>query len=505
MIVRILAYFWLIVKIISAIDGIWQRAYNKAITPMKKFETTFTAWHVPLDYVLLVVAGIAAYYLRFASFITEVRPVIFRLPWNEYLGIVLVIALIWVILFALGGLYRIDANRKLARDITTIVLASSVGFAGITMYLFFSLQRFDSRFLVLVGWALGIIFVTAGHILTRLVRTLLYRLGINVRRVIIIGNSGAAEVLKQTFKNEPSRGYRVVAHTPRFNAETATLFDPTAVDEVIFTDFGTGSEEALRAVEAAHNQHLVFKYSADLFSTLSSNFSITTVSGIPLVEIKRTRLFGWGGIIKRLIDIILGSVLFILSSPIYLITALAILIETGRPILYHNTRVGQEGKLFKLYKFRSMYQKDCTGEQFGTSGLAALKKEEELIKKQSIKSGPIYKIKDDPRVTPLGRLLRTTSIDELPQLLNVIQGTMSLVGPRPHQPREVDRYDNHHKIVLVVKPGLTGMAQISGRSSLSFEEEIKLDSLYLEQWSLSMDFIIILKTPFAVIKKDGVL
>jgi lipopolysaccharide/colanic/teichoic acid biosynthesis glycosyltransferase len=206
---------------------------------------------------------------------------------------------------------------------------------------------------------------------------------------------------------------------------------------------------------------------------------------------------------KRIADIVGSLILIVLCSPFYLLTTLFILIESGRPIIYKNERVGYTGKNFFAYKFRSMYQKYCTGAQFGKAGEEALKKEVELIKKQSIKSGPIYKIHHDPRVTPFGRFIRRLSIDELPQLLNVLKGEMSLVGPRPHQPREVAGYDDRYKIVFDLKPGITGLAQISGRSNLSFEEEMRLDTFYIENWSLFLDLIIVVKTPFVVLKRDG--
>ena len=152
-----------------------------------------------------------------------------------------------------------------------------------------------------------------------------------------------------------------------------------------------------------------------------------------------------------------------------------------------------------------MFTKDCTGDQFGGDGEVALKKEEQLIKEQSIKAGPVYKIANDPRVTKVGRFIRRTSLDELPQLINVLKGEMSLVGPRPHQPREVANYEKWHKAVIAIKPGLTGLAQISGRSDLSFDEEVRLDTFYMENWSLFLDFIILIKTPFIVIRHKGAL
>ena len=151
-----------------------------------------------------------------------------------------------------------------------------------------------------------------------------------------------------------------------------------------------------------------------------------------------------------------------------------------------------------------MFQKDSTGAQFGKSGKHAEDAEAKLIKKQNSKHGPIYKIKNDPRVTPFGRFIRKWSIDELPQFVNVLKGEMSIVGPRPHQPREVEKYDKEHSVVFAIKPGVTGLAQISGRSDLTFEEEMRLDTLYVERWSLWLDIIIFIKTPFILFKKRSV-
>ena len=177
-----------------------------------------------------------------------------------------------------------------------------------------------------------------------------------------------------------------------------------------------------------------------------------------------------------------------------------VMIETGGPVLYRNERVGYKGVTFATLKFRTMLQKYCIGPQFKNSK-DALAFEQQLIKEQNTKEGPLYKIKNDPRVTAVGRILRRLSIDELPQLFNVLGGSMSLVGPRPHQPREVEQYERHHKAVHDIRPGITGLAQISGRSDLSFEEEIRLDTFYMEHWSLLMDFIIVLKTPFILLRK----
>jgi lipopolysaccharide/colanic/teichoic acid biosynthesis glycosyltransferase len=221
--------------------------------------------------------------------------------------------------------------------------------------------------------------------------------------------------------------------------------------------------------------------------------------------LRHTPLDGWGRVAKKFFDLIFGVLVIVIASPIYLLTTLAILLETGRPIIYKNQRVGIRGKKFFTYKFRSMYQKDSTGPQFGEGGIKALEKEEALIKEKNTRVGPIYKIADDPRVTRVGRFIRRWSIDELPQFFNVLKGEMSIVGPRPHQPREVDQYESEYPTVFTLKPGITGLAQISGRSDLSFDEEMKLDIFYIEKWSIFLDLIIFLKTPFVILKKRKVL
>ena len=223
------------------------------------------------------------------------------------------------------------------------------------------------------------------------------------------------------------------------------------------------------------------------------------MAGVPLVEIKTTPLEGWGRIAKRIFDVFISLLLILFFSPLLIIFAVLIKLESHGPVIYKNERVSKEG-IFNLFKFRSMYLQYCIGPEY-QNNQTAFDFERELIQRQNTKEGPVYKIRNDPRLTKLGKFIRRWSIDELPQLVNVLFGTVSLVGPRPHQPREVALYQRHHKKVLAIKPGITGLAQISGRSDLSFEEEVKLDTYYLENWSLWFDLVIILKTPIAILKK----
>ncbi len=470
---------------------------------MKKLDLTLAFFQLPLDYILIVLAGFTAYLLRFTAFTKNIRPVLFNLSWETYWPLVLITALGWILIFALSGLYKTSYHRTLAGDLTKVVFACSTGFAAITIYVFFSLQKFDSRFLILVGWILAMTYVCAGRIAMNGLKKLLYIMGFGLRTTVIIGKEKIAEQIKESLLSRPSLGYKVIGTYPHFTLDTRNALLQNRPNEIIFTDPKAHGDEAIEAIDFANEHHITFRYSADLFSTISTNMAVSTLGGIPIIELRLTRLTGWSRIIKRAVDILLSIFFIIIFSPLFIISSLIVALETGFPIIYKNERVGQEDKKFFALKFRTMYQKFSTGIQFGKQGEDALATEKELIEKQSIKSGPIYKIKDDPRITKAGKFLRRWSIDELPQFFNVLAGDMSLVGPRPHQPREVQGYKRQHKIVLAIKPGITGLSQISGRSNLSYEEEINLDTFYIENWSLYMDLIILIKTPFIILTRKG--
>jgi lipopolysaccharide/colanic/teichoic acid biosynthesis glycosyltransferase len=438
---------------------------------MKRFELTFTFLQLPVDYLMLILAGLSAYALRFHPSITAVRPILFALSWPRYTQTLFLVALGWVLLFSISGLYSTNPNRKFSREITRIITACSTGFAAITIYVFFTLQKFDSRFLVLIGWVLAMAYVIAGRLVIRGIKALLYRLGVGLRRTVIIGNQAIAESIIEALRSHTYLGYEIIGTIDHFNTSAFKGFQKQLPDEIIFTNPQKNEEEVLQAIDFANEHHIVFKYSADLFATISTNTAVSTIAGIPIIELRRTRLNGWGRIAKRLIDII-GSLLFILVFwPIYAIVSLIILVETGTPIIYKNTRVGQNGTTFSTLKFRSMYQKYCTGEQFGKEGTAALKEEKKLIKTNSIKTGPIYKIKNDPRITPFGRFIRRWSLDELPQFFNVLRGDMSLVGPRPHATIMSDRKLTTKKKSPASKNTFLGQPQLNHPAKRAREAE----------------------------------
>lgn len=473
---------------------------------MKKFELTFMAAAVPVDAILLFFAGLAAYALRFTETAVGIRRVMFYLPLDQFIKILILVVPVWIIIFATNGLYTIDPNRKFASEASRVFFACTVGLAAITVYIFFRGEYFNSRFIVLAAWGFAVVFVLLGRIIMRLAKLIFYQSGVGLRRTVLIGGGPIAERIKNLAAERRALGYAVVAHYSVFNEkireEIMALDAKNDIDELLLANPKASGEETIGLLSFAEEHHFTLKYSADLFSTLAPNMRVSTVGDIPIIEFRRARLDGWGKIWKRAFDLTAGTILIILSSPFLAAAALAIFLETGRPLVFENTRVGFRGKKFRTLKFRSMFQKFCTENNSGENS-EALKLEAELIAKQNSKNGsePVYKIGHDPRVTRAGKWLRRWSVDELPQLFNVLRGNMSLVGPRPHQPREVARYTPEHRRVHAVKPGITGLAQISGRSDLSFDEEVRLDMFYVENWSMVMDLFILLKTPWAVIKR----
>lgn len=466
---------------------------------MKRSELFFSFLLVPLDFLMIVLAGVSAYWIRFAEFTTGIRPVIFNLPFSGYLKVVVLMALLWLIIFAFAGLYSIKGARKLAKEIYRVILACSTGLMVIVILIFVRRELFDSRFIVLAAWVLAILYIGLSRFFVRLIQRSLFKYGVGVHKAVLVGNSQTTDNLMRYYSTNSDCGVEVVKRLRNFNLEDSQdlekFLKANEVDEIIQSDPNLSKAEVLRLYDFSDENHLAFKYAADLLGAKVLKTEVSETAGIPIVEVKKTPLDGWGRIAKRIFDIIGSIFLIILTSPLILFAVLLIKIDSYGPIFFSRRddgsplfRVGQGGKLFRYFKFRSMVP--------GQDSM----RYSELSDKNIRNEGPMVKIKNDPRITRAGKLIRRWSVDELPELFLVLKGDMSLVGPRPHLPEEVAKYEHHHKKVLTIKPGVTGMAQISGRSDLSFEEEVKLDTYYIENWSLALDLAILIRTPFAVIK-----
>ncbi len=456
---------------------------------MKKAELLFSFILLPVDYFMVFVAGIFAYQLRFIPLFTDIRPILTEIVFKQYVTGLIFIPIVFIIIFALLGLYAIKSTRRLIDEMTLIFIACTASIALIIIIIFFQRELFSSRFIVLIGWLLAIAMVMAGRLIVRGIQRAFLKKGIGLHNVVIIGNNKTTEDIVQQIYKRPAMGYRIIARYEDFSEETKKKLrektDTDSIDEVIQGDPNLDKQEIHSLRNFCNSCHIIFKYATDLFEVQPTHIEVGTIADIPIIEVKKTRLDGWGRIFKRIFDVIVALLLLLLLSPLFLLLAIVIMLDSKGGVFARLDRVGQRGKSFRLYKFRSMVK-----------NAHMLKKD--LLKYNERNDGPLFKISNDPRITRVGRFIRKTSLDEFPQLINVVKGEMSLVGPRPHEPEEVSRYENWHKKLLTIKPGMTGLAQISGRSDLKFEDEAKLDIYYIENWSPKLDLQILLKTPWVV-------
>ncbi len=471
---------------------------------MKKSELLIAAILVPVDALMLVLSGIAVYHLRFNNaWIVGLRPVLSTIDSATYFRGILLVALVGIIVFAFGGLYAIRVTRSLREEAVRIAYACATLLVLVILFLFFSRQIFLSRFLILGFLIISTVLVLFGRLCIRSVERQLFRRGFMAHRVVVIGSGETTKALTREFAWHPELGFRVAANINqsdlRIGERLEELNKKDLIDEVLVAEQPHDARvwEAIFAFVDAHQR--ILKYAADVTQRRQTRRDMTVIGTIPVVEFKRTRLEGWGSMAKRFFDIVGAGVLLIIAAPVMIVAALCIKLDSRGPVFWSALdnaqpveRIGQEGKRFRYLKFRTM-RPQTHALRYGA-----------LQIKNTRADGPLVKVKNDPRVTRVGRFLRRYSIDELPELFLVLMGSMSLVGPRPHFPEEVAHYHATQRRVLTVKPGMSGLSQISGRSDLPFEEEVRLDMYYIENWSILLDLWILLKTPFIVFKGKAV-
>jgi len=471
---------------------------------MKRADLVFAGLLVPLDYLAILAAATAAYSLRFASFFVAYRPITFDLTYSEYLATVAPIGLVYLLVFALSGLYAMRPH-KLAGEVVRLVVAASASIAVVLAIAFFSRELFDSRFIVLAAWVLSIIFLVSERVIVRLLQRTLRTLGIGVMRVAIVGKTRTANELLKYFSENPYLGYEPVLQISHFSEDVSArlkgLRKHDGLDLILLANTDAERKEITAIKTFAEIEHVGFFYAADLFPGSTLRPLTHTFGGRPVIEVPKTPLDGWGAIYKRGFDIIGSLLLIIITLPLQILVALALFIEQPGSVLFRKLpegqkvlRVGQGGKPFSYFKFRSMV-KDAHKYRFDPAFLE---------KHGNMREGtPLFKLENDPRVTRVGKFIRKYSLDELPEFYLVLFGRMSLVGPRPHLPEEVAAYKPEDRKVLTIKPGITGLSQISGRANLDFDDEVRLDMYYIENWGPWLDLIILVKTPLTVLFRTG--
>jgi len=254
---------------------------------MKRSELLFTAIKPPLDYLALIFAAFVAYFIRYLPYIQNIRPVAFDLPFNRYFSLAMIIAVFWLIIFALSGLYHFRSSRKLREEFGRIFVACSAGLALILAVMVFSRYLFDSRFIILTAWGLAILFVTIDRLIIRTAKKIAYKVGFGVHRIVIIGNGQVAKQLTEEFLAHPGFGYRVINVFDEFNEITikslTDLVEKDGVDEIIKINPNVNPEQTLGLIDFANENHLDFRYTADFLGTQLTNLEVTAYAGMPVI------------------------------------------------------------------------------------------------------------------------------------------------------------------------------------------------------------------------------
>ena len=456
---------------------------------MKKSELAFNVISVPVDFLMIFAAASLAYFLRYR---VETLPVLFDLSYIQYLKLILVAIPFLLLLFALNGLYTQKSTHGIWREVLRIGGSVSAGLMIVVVLFFFNQNLFPSRLIILMGWAFAILFVSFGRIILLLVQRELLAHGTGRHRLIVIQGEVVSPISRE-IEGNAALGYEIAA-TLRFSSalrdRIEELHRSGHIDELLQADTGLKNEEVLELVSLCENLGIKFNYLPSVLESHLANVEVDMIGNMPVIRLKPTPLDGWGKVVKRLVDILVAFVGLILFSPLFALIAVAIRLNTRGPVFFHQRR-GSTRHNFIFYKFRSMYADMSEGTAVGDR----IRQE---LEESNSRRGPYVKIKNDPRVTAVGRFLRRSKLDELPQLWHVLRGQMSLVGPRIHMVREVEKFETsmQYRKIFVIKPGATGLAQLNQFASqeLDFEDEIKLDLLYIENWSLWLDLYVIAKT-----------
>ena len=478
-----------------------------------------------LDAILVVVSFRLAYHLRYEVFFNNQLLATFRYnlhgiensthtttkitpdaltPFNYFQSLEIGIVVGLLLIFALRGLYNIRLTGTWFRQVWTIVSSTTLGVAFLITYYFIIQPISNSRLLVPFVWATAILILCFARLIVSSIIGILYRLGLGETRLLVVGSGRLGKMIMQHIVANPNLGYNIVGFLHDMNEPPSdfgrfkmlgTLDDlgmvirSMQIDEVIIALPSHLHQQSIRSVRLCERLGTSFKLVPDLYELSLSRIDMEAIEGIPLIGIKQVSINSMQQIVTRIADMIIAFLILIIGLPIWLCIALAIRLSSSGPIFYKQTRIGLNGRPFKVYKFRSMYKN-------ADARLADLMPHNEV-------QGPLFKIKDDPRITPVGKFLRHISFDEIPQLFNVIKGEMSLVGPRPPLPHEVALYEEWQKGRLAIKPGMTGLWQVRGRSNISFDEGVLMDLYYIENWSLRLYFQILLRTIPAVLFRRG--
>lgn len=475
--------------------GIASSRVLRTLKTVKKPEALFGLVRIPLDALAVAASLLLSYRLRQANIdlipgvqLLEPAKSLPLFPYYIATFVLPGIAL-FLALAALFRLYVLRATMSAWIEIGRIILISLLWMVLVVAWYFLAVkQLFFSRVLLFHSLFFIILFVVLLRAsLINLQRALL-REGIGKLLVLSLGTLPIAACAKETLQEDVH--YHYLGHLPNLDALKRILYQHP-IDLVLQTDPDAGSDDTLTLIDYCRSHQVGYAFLPPVLADVPHLLAVERLGLLPMVRFRPTPLDGWGRVMKRVFDIVASFLLIVVLSPFLLLIAIGVLVDSGWPVFYVSVRVGEQGRRrIRLFKFRSMIKNaDAVRDQ--------------LLISNHRRDGPLFKMRNDPRVTRFGRFLRRFSLDELPQLFNVFFGQLSLVGPRPHLSQEVEKYSLKQRRVFAVKPGITGLAQVSGRSDLSFDEEVRLDLQYIEEWSQLLDLWILWRTIFTVCSRKG--
>jgi exopolysaccharide biosynthesis polyprenyl glycosylphosphotransferase len=453
---------------------------------------------IVLDACTIASAFSLAYLLRFYW---ELIPASDSPPAQPYFAILPVLVPVWIAIFAAYGLYR-ERVQGFFDEALRVTSAVSVGLMTLLAGSFFYRQFSYSRLWILFAWGLSIVLVLVSRGVVRAAHRALRARGVDVRRVLIVGTGMDARDLARVLRDHPESGQLPVAFVDGASAgqidglpvvgrpeDVLGAVRKTGAHRVIIALPAEARETILQVAAACQEAGVPFGIVPDLYTLIASGAQIELVDRLPLLTLHGSPLTGWGRRLKDTLDVVGALLGLILTLPLWAVIAVLIVTGTPGPVFYRQKRIGKAGVPFSAWKFRTM----VAGADKHLVGDAQLRE----------RFAAAFKLADDPRVTRIGRWLRRTSLDELPQLLNVLKGEMSLVGPRPIVEEELQKYGPWERRLLCVKPGLTGLWQILRHHRPDYAQRVSLDMYYIEHWSVGLDLKILLRTFPSVIAGRG--
>jgi exopolysaccharide biosynthesis polyprenyl glycosylphosphotransferase len=458
------------------------------------------------DVLLINLAFAVAYWLRYdLQWFAAVDEAYF-VSYSAFIPASLTLTLLLLFIYKLNGVYNQPRGASWFDEVYSIMTGTAMGIILMVFVIVFLFRPLlYSRLIFFYAGVLITILLGISRLGKRMVRNTLRRRGRGVDRLLIVGAGEVGRTVMRNVVAHPSLGYQVVGFVDddpekgrtdigRFSALGNTsniprLVKEMAIDEVIVTLPWMYHRKIVSIIAQCEREQVRVRIVPDIFQMTLTSLDVEGLGGIPMIGVRELSIGGSQLFVKRTMDVIISLVGLILLLPFFIIIAIAIQLDSPGPAFFSQIRVGKGERLFACFKFRSMRQ--------------GAESEQERLKDKNEADGVFFKIREDPRITRVGRFLRRTSMDELPQLINVLMGHMSLVGPRPAPPSEVQRYQPWHKRRLEVAPGITGLWQVSGRSQLTFDEMVLLDLYYVENWSPLLDVQILIRTIPKVILGEG--